>query len=107
MILTFVGWSMILALLAGWSMILATITFTGRSMILALLAGWSMILAKKYLRGPVDDPCIAGGLVNDLCKHILATIPPVSPQDNPSSLKKLIVVLFDSLSLKSFWCGIG
>jgi hypothetical protein len=33
-ILTFAGWSMILALLAGWSMILAPITFAGRSMIL-------------------------------------------------------------------------
>ena len=61
----------------------------------------------NYLRGPVNDPRIAGGLVNDPRKHILATIPPVSPQDNPSPLKKLIVVLFDSLSLKSFWCGIG
>jgi hypothetical protein len=62
---------------------------------------------KKYLCGPVNDPCVAGGLVNDPCKHILATIPPVSPQDNPSSLKKLIVVLFNSLSLKSFRCRIG
>ncbi len=62
---------------------------------------------KKYLRGPVNDPCVAGGLVNDPRKHILATIPPISPQDNPSSLKKLIVVLFDSLSFKSFRCGIG
>jgi hypothetical protein len=62
---------------------------------------------KKYLCGPVNDPRVAGGLVNDPRKHILATIPPFSPQDNPSSLKKLIVVLFDSLSFKSFRCGIN
>jgi hypothetical protein len=61
----------------------------------------------EYLRGLVYDPHVAGGLVDDPRKHILATNYQEFPQDQPLSLKKLFVVLFSSLSLKSFRRGIG
>ena len=87
---------------------------------------------KNFLRGLVDDPRVAGGPVNDPCIHIIATYLQEFPQDRPLSLwaeyeairkfraqsaqfdtgtglflRRVIVVLFCSLSLKSFWCGIG
>ena len=87
---------------------------------------------KNYLCRLVDDPCIAGGLVDDPCIHIIATYLQEFPQDQPLSLwaeseaickfraqsaqfdtgttsflRRVIVVLFRSLSLKSFRRGIG
>ena len=87
---------------------------------------------KNYLRGLVDDPRVAGGPVDDPRIHIIATYLQEFPQDQPLSLwaeseaipkfraqsaqfdtgtmsflKRVIVVLFSSLSLKSFRCGIS
>ena len=86
----------------------------------------------NYLHGLVDDPCVAGGPVDDPLIHIIATYLQEFPQDRPLSLwaeyeairkfraqfaqfdtgtglflRRVIVVLFRSLSLKSLWCGIG
>jgi hypothetical protein len=87
---------------------------------------------KNYLRGLVDDPRVAGRLVDDPCIHIIAMYLQEFPQDQPLSLwaeseaickfcaqsaqfdtgttlflKRVIVVLFSSLSLKSFRRGIS
>ena len=87
---------------------------------------------KNYLRGLVNDPPVAGGPVDDPCIHIIATYLQEFPQDQPLSLwaeseaickfraqsaqfdtgttsflRRVIVVLFRSLSLKSFRRGIG
>jgi hypothetical protein len=86
----------------------------------------------NYLHGLVDDPRVAGGPVDDPRIHIIATYLQEFPQDQPLSLwaeseaickfgaqsaqfdtgttsflRRVIVVLFCSLSLKSFRRGIG
>ena len=87
---------------------------------------------KNFLRGLVDDPRVAGGPVDDPRIHIIAMYLQEFPQDQLLSfwaeseaickfraqsvqfdtgttlfLKRVIVVLFSSLSLKSFRRGGG
>ncbi len=61
----------------------------------------------EYLCERVDIPHVAGGLVGDPRKYIIATYHQEFPQDQTLSLKNLIVVLHSPLSLKSLWRGIS
>jgi hypothetical protein len=61
----------------------------------------------EYLREWADIPHVAGGLVGDPRKYIIATYHQEFPQDQTLSLKNLIVVLHSPLSLKSLRHGIG
>ena len=74
-----------------------------------LLRGRPMVEPRVIcLHGPVIDPRgDAGGLVIDPRIHFPLTIPQGSSEDSLLALKKLIVVLFVSLSFESFRRGIG
>ena len=68
----------------------------------------------ELLRGLVGDPRVAEllrRLVGDprVAEYLRGLVSNYQefPQDQPLSLKTLFVVLFSSLSLKSFWRGIG